>query len=173
MLCCGYICEIQQPGVSMYLKKAVFSILVGFCLINFSSCKSGADSPADAAALLTEVKQWQIDEIAVNDAVTFKDGKMTKQFGGIDFERYMETVELRKDGTFSGVFKGDAKPFILKWRQTDKNLTVGAADGNVKGGEWTIDPKDASNEFFTMKTQSTAYDYPRMTRISLKFKAVK
>ena len=157
----------------MVLKKAVFLALISIFLIRLSACKNGADSPADAAALLTEVKQWKIDEIAVNDAVTFKDGKMTQQFGGVDFERYMETVELRKDGTFSGVFKGDTRPFDLKWRQTDKNLTVGAADAAARGGEWTIDPKDVSSEFFTMKTQSTAYDYPRMTSISLKFKAVK
>ena len=157
----------------MLLKKAIFVVLASLFLIQLSACKNGAGSPADAAALLTDVKHWKIDEIAVNDAVTFKDGKMTQQFGGIDFERYMETVELRKDGTFSGVFKGDAKPFDLKWRQTDKNLTVGAADAAAKGGEWTIDPKDVSSEFFTMKTQSTAYDYPRMTSISLKFKAVK
>ena len=157
----------------MLLKKAIFVVLTSLFLIQLSACKNGAGSPADAAALLTDVKQWKIDEIVVNDAVTFKDGKMTQQFGGIDFERYMETVELRKDGTFSGVFKGDAKPFDLKWRQTDKNLTVGAADAAAKGGEWTIDPKDVSSEFFTMKTQSTAYDYPRMTSISLKFKAVK
>ncbi|MCF0048682.1 hypothetical protein LXM25_01355 [Dyadobacter sp. LJ53] len=157
----------------MFVKKAFLLCLVGAFLIQFSACEHTADSPADAAAVLTEVKQWKIDEIAVNDAVTFKDGKMTQQFGGIDFERYMETVELREDGTFSGVFKGDNKPFNLKWKQTDKNVTVGAADAAAKGGEWTIDPKDVSSEFFTMKTKSTAYDYPRMTSISLKFKAVK
>ncbi|MCF2488785.1 hypothetical protein [Dyadobacter sp. CY347] len=157
----------------MFVKNVVSIFLAGFFLINLAACKNGADNPADAAALLTGVKQWKIAEISVNDAVTFKDGKMTTQFGGIDFERYMETVELRKDGTFSGVFKGDAKPFILKWKLNDTNLTVGAADGVSKGGEWTIDPKDVSTGFFTMKTQSTAYDYPRMTRISLKFMAVK
>ena len=173
MFGCGYICEnTANLNVPMLVRKAVLLILVSI-LIQLAACKNAADSPADAAALLTAVKQWKIDEIAVNDAVTFKDGKMTQQFGGIDFERYMETVELRKDGTFSGVFKGDSKPFDLKWKQTDKNLTVGAADAAVKGGEWTIDPKDVSSEFFTMKTQSTAYDYPRMTSISLKFKAVK
>ncbi|SKB72373.1 hypothetical protein [Dyadobacter psychrophilus] len=157
----------------MLVKKAALLGLISIFLIQISACKDVADSPADTAALLTAVKQWKIDEIAVNDAVTFKDGKMTQQFGGIDFERYMETVELRKDGTFSGVFKGDTKPFNLKWKQNDKNLTVGAADAAAKGGEWTIDPKDASSDFFTMKTQSTAYDYPRMTNIALKFKAVK
>lgn len=165
---------MQQFNVRMLSRKAVLFLLVNLIVIYSNACKKSADSPADAVVLLTGVNQWKIEEISVNDAVTFKDGKMTKQFGGIDFERYMETVELRKDGTFSGIFKGDTKPFMLKWRQTDKNVTVGAADAAAaKGGEWTIDPKDVSAEFFTMKTQSTAYDYPRMTNISLKFKAVK
>jgi hypothetical protein len=83
----------------------------------------------------------------------------------------METVELRKDGTFSGIFKGETKPFLLKWKQNEQNITVGAAESDVKGGEWIIDPKEVSKEFFTMKTTSTAYDYPRETKISLKFKA--
>jgi hypothetical protein len=157
----------------MFVKKALTGLLCWALLIQFISCKSAADSPADAAALLTEIPQWRIDEIKVNDAVTLKDGKMTQHFGGIDFERYMETVELRKDGGFSGIFKKDTKPFALKWKQNEKNITVGAATGDTKGGEWTIDPKEVSKEFFTMKTQSTAYDYPRMTTISLKFKAAK
>ncbi|GGB87193.1 hypothetical protein GCM10011325_13460 [Dyadobacter sediminis] len=117
--------------------------------------------------------QWRIDEISVNDAITFKEGKLTQQFGGIDFERYMETVELKKDGTFSGVFKGESKPFILKWKENKANITVGAADAHAKSGEWTIEPHDVSSSSFTMKTQSTAYDYPRVTRIALKFKAAK
>ncbi|MCE7066085.1 hypothetical protein [Dyadobacter sp. CY326] len=154
----------------MFLKKALTWIICCGMLVELSSCNK-ADSPQDAAAILTQVPLWKIDEITVNDAITFRDGKMTQQFGGIDFERYMETVELRKDGTFSGIFKGETKPFLLKWKQNDQNITVGAADTTAKGGEWTIDPKEVSKEVFTMKTQSTAYDYPNVTRISLKFKA--
>jgi hypothetical protein len=157
----------------MFVKKALTGLFCCALLIQIISCKSSADSPADAAAMLTQMPQWRIDEIKVNDAVTLKDGKMTQHFGGIEFERYMETVEVRKDGTFSGIFKGDTKPFELKWTQNEKDITVGAATGDTKGGVWTIDPKEVSKEFFTMKTQSTAYDYPRMTKISLKFKAAK
>jgi hypothetical protein len=154
----------------MVFKSALICIICCGMLAELSSCKK-ADNPQDAAAILTKVPLWKIDEISVNDATTFRDGKMTQQFGGIDFERYMETVELRKDGTFSGIFKGDTKPFLLKWKQNEQNITVGAAGTDVKGGEWTIDPKDVSKEFFIMKTKSTAYDYPRETKISLKFKA--
>jgi hypothetical protein len=149
-------------------KKCIFLLL-----LLFSACSQSADNVQEAVSILTDKSQWRIDEISVNDAITFKDGKMTQQFGGVDFERYMETVKLKKDGTFSGVFKGESKPFILKWKENTANITVGAADANAKGGEWIIEPRDVSSRFFTMKTQSNAYDYPRVTRIALKFKAEK
>ncbi len=82
----------------------------------------------------------------------------------------METVQVKKDGVFSGVFKGESTPFLLKWQTGDKNITVGAPEGGNKG-EWTIRPEDVHKTSFVMKTQSTAYDYPRMTTIALKFKA--
>ncbi|HWV30756.1 MAG TPA: hypothetical protein VN038_13955 [Dyadobacter sp.] len=134
------------------------------------SCDRSAGTPQKAAELLTAVPQWKIEEIVVNDAVTFKDGKMTQQFGGIDFQRYMETVQVKKDGVFSGVFKGESTPFLLKWQVNDNNITIGAPAGGGKG-EWTVRPDDVRKNSFVMKTQSTAYDYPRMTTIALKFKA--
>ena len=134
------------------------------------SCDRSAGTPQKAAELLTAVPQWKIEEIVVNDAVTFKEGKMTQQFGGIDFQRYMETVQVKKDGVFSGVFKGESTPFLLKWQVNDNNITIGAPAGGGKG-EWTVRPDDVRKNSFVMKTQSTAYDYPRMTTIALKFKA--
>lgn len=149
-------------------KKRIFLFL-----LLVSACSKPADNVPEAVTILTDQSQWRIDEISVNDAITFKEGKMTQQFGGVNFERYMETVQLKKDGTFSGVFKGESSPFILKWKEAKTNITVGAADTGAKGGEWTIEPRDVSSGFFTMKTQSTAYDYPRVTKIALKFKAEK
>lgn len=150
----------------MYLKKAAAFVLT--CML--FSCDRPASTPNEAADLLTAVPKWKIEEIAVNDAVTFKDGKMTQQFGGVDFQRYMETVEIKKDGTFSGIFKGERKPFLLKWQTTDQQISIGAAEGSGQG-EWTVQPQDVRKDAFTMKTRSTAYDYPRMTTIALKFKA--
>lgn len=153
----------------LFRKFAVFILLA--CPGVFTvSCDKPAGTPREAAELLTAVPQWKIEEIAVNDAVTFKDGKMTQQFGGIDFQRYMETVQIKKDGVFSGVFKGESTPFLLKWQVSDKNITIGAPEGGSKG-EWTVRPDDVREKSFIMKTQSTAYDYPRMTTIALKFKA--
>ncbi|MCF0068915.1 hypothetical protein LZD49_00440 [Dyadobacter sp. CY261] len=154
----------------MYFRRTFFFILTFFASALTISCDRTAGTPQEAAELLTAAPQWKIEEISVNDAVTFKDGKMTQQFGGIDFQRYMETVQVKKDGVFSGVFKGETAPFLLKWQISDQNITIGAADGASKG-EWSVRPDDVRKDSFIMKTQSTAYDYPRMTTIALKFKA--
>ena len=154
----------------MFSRKSAVLTLLALAGFSTVSCDRPAGTPQEAAELLTAVPQWKIAEIAVNDAVTFKDGKMTQQFGGIDFQRYMETVQVKKGGEFSGIFKGESTPFSLKWRVNDQNITIGAPEGNNKG-EWTVRPDDVRKDSFTMKTQSTAYDYPRMTTIALKFKA--
>lgn len=153
----------------LFKKIAVFILLATAGIFNIS-CDRPAGTPQEAAEVLTAVPEWKIEEIIVNDAVTFKDGKMTQQFGSIDFQRYMETVQVKKDGVFSGVFKGESTPFLLKWQVSDKQITIGAADGGSKG-EWTVRPDEVRKGSFVMKTQSTAYDYPRMTTIALKFKA--
>jgi len=154
----------------MFLRKITVFLQLTFFIGAITACDRPAGTPQEAAELLTATPQWKIQEIAVNDAVTFKDGKMTQQFGSIDFQRYMETVQIKKGGVFSGVFKGETTPFLLKWKINDQNITVGAAEGGSKG-EWTVRPDDVRKGSFIMKTQSTAYDYPRMTTIALKFKA--
>ncbi|SEJ81668.1 hypothetical protein SAMN05216327_12194 [Dyadobacter sp. SG02] len=162
----------HQPGNIMLFRKFAAFVLLAFTGVFTVSCDKPAGTPQEAAEMLTEVQQWKIEEIVVNDAVTFKDGKMAQQFGGIDFQRYMETVQLKKGGVFSGIFKGESTPFLLKWQVTDQNITIGAPEGGGKG-EWTVRPDDVRKDSFIMKTQSTAYDYPRMTTIALKFKADK
>jgi hypothetical protein len=164
-----YLRMSSARATMLFRKTAVFILLTIAGIYNLS-CDRPADTPQEAAEVLTAVPEWKIEEIVVNDAVTFKDGKMTQQFGSIDFQRYMETVQVKKDGAFSGVFKGESTPFLLKWQVSDKNITISAPDGGSKG-EWTVRPDDVRKGSFVMKTQSTAYDYPRMTTIALKFKA--
>lgn len=135
------------------------------------SCNGKAKDPKDAAEKLVSADTWKIDQILVNDVATFKDGKMIKQFGGIDFERYMETVQFKANGKFEGVFKGETKPMELRWMVGDKDISISAPD--QKGGAWSVLPADVTADSFTMTTQSTAYDYPRMTKIALIFKAGK
>lgn len=164
--------RIVTTAFSMSFKSvtALFALAVTF--VTSVSCDRQADTPQQAADMLTAIPQWEIQEISVNDAITFKDGKMTQQFGGIDFQRYMEKVQIKKNGVFSGTFKGENTPFLLKWQLDKENITIGATGGKGKG-EWTVKPQDVHQTYFLMKTQSTAYDYPRMTSIVLKFKAAK
>jgi uncharacterized lipoprotein NlpE involved in copper resistance len=156
----------------MYLPK-FFTALVLISMM-LAGCNNSARDPADASKKLIGNPKWFIDEIYANDAPIFKDGKRVEQFGGISFERYMENVSFSTDGSFSGYFVGDAKPMFLKWKENQNNITVFSADSAAaKGGEWTIDPKDVSDHAFSMKTQSTAYNYPQMTKVELKFKKQK
>jgi len=138
------------------------------------ACNNSASDPKEAAEKLTGNPKWHIDEIYANDTPVFKDGKLIQQFGSVSFERYMENVSFADDGSFTGYFVGDTKPMILKWKTNDKNITVFSADSAAaKGGEWTIAPQDVSDASFSMKTQSTAYNYPQMTKVELKFKREK
>ncbi len=73
------------PGIPMLFRKSAILILITITGVFTTSCDRPAGTPQEAAGLLTAVPQWTIEEIVVNDAVTFKDGKMTQQFGSIDF----------------------------------------------------------------------------------------
>jgi len=153
-----------------HIKTFLFLIF----LSTISACNNPASNPKEAAEKLTGNPKWFIDEIYANDAPVFKNGKLVQQFGSVSFERYMETVSFSNDGSFSGYFVGDTKPMTLKWKTNDKNISVFSADpAAAKGGEWTIDPRDVSDNAFNMKTQSTAYNYPQMTKVELKFKKEK
>jgi hypothetical protein len=156
----------MRTGISLIIQFFIFSCFV-------CSCKSSAEDVREASDWLTKSPVWHISEIYVNDALTFSEGKMKPQFGGIDFERYMETVKFEPGGNFLGYFKGDTKPMPLLWKSNEQTVTVGAMDPAAKGGEWTISPRDVFQDSFIMKTQSTAYDFPRVTKIALKFKSEK
>lgn len=151
----------------MFGKRLILLLLVFQLSLSIQSCKQAASDPKEASEILTTAPKWLIEEITVNDAVTFKNGKLIKQFGGVDFERYMETVQFKTNGNFEGYFIGDTKPMLLHWNLNKTDITVVAVDN--KGGAWTILPEDVTQDSFIMKTQSTAYDYPRMTKIALKF----
>jgi hypothetical protein len=157
-----------MKAIIVPLKLLLFTI--GILMF---SCDKAAQDSKEASAYLTAARKWKIDEIRVNDVVTFENGKMTEQFGGIDFQRYMEIVEVRKNGQFSGVFKGESQPFMLYWKLNENNITVGLPGAPPASSDWTISPRDVQKESFIMKTQSTAYNYPNVTKIALKFKATK
>ncbi|MEO6687357.1 MAG: hypothetical protein ABIN24_15400, partial [Dyadobacter sp.] len=131
-------------------SKKTFAVLSLLFFVAITlSCNNSASDAKEATERLVNTDKWLISEIDANDAPVFKDGKLVQQFGGPSFERYMENVRFNKDGTFSGYFKGETNPMILKWKTNDKNITVFSADAAAaKGGEWTIDPKDVFKNTF-------------------------
>lgn len=151
------------------IVKITFRYLV-FCSLWWTaiSCSSSAKDSKQASEFLLAAADWKIDEIVVNDAVNFKNGKMIQQFDGVNFERYMETVRFKPNGDFQGYFIGESNMMMLHWNRNPNDITIVAPD--QKGGAWTISPADVTQDSFMMKTQSTAYDFPRMTKIELKFK---
>ncbi len=158
--------------MTMNKVNSVLSIALLLALASVCSCKKTAGDVNEASQMLVKPKIWYITEIAVNDAVTFADGKTKQQFGGVDFGRHMETVQFKQKGVFSGLFKDNPNPMILRWRAVADHIVLGDVDSTSRAGEWTIMPRDVSEDTFVMKTQSIAYDFPRTTKIAMKFKTV-
>jgi hypothetical protein len=151
------------------MKKLFIALVL---LVGWAGCRRAADSPQEAQERLTAVPAWALSEVYVNDALTYKNGKAIENFGGVAFSRYMETVSFRPDGLLEGTFPGASEPVRLHWRidAAAQAIVVGAADTTASGGTWAIPAASVYADAFEMKTQSTAYDYPRVTRILLKFK---
>ncbi len=153
----------------MNLKNILILLSLVYILL---SCSSSADSPEEAKEYLLAVPRWGISEVYVNDALNFKDGKEVANFGGIAFNRYMESVQFRPDGAFVGQYAGADTPTMLHWALApdQQSILVTAADTvqDARSG-WVIAPRDVKKDSFEMTTETTAFDYPRVTRIRLKF----
>ena len=153
----------------MTSKKLLAIIALFVLIIVNNACNQAASDPKDAITMLTSVPDWTIDEATIDNVVTYKDGKVIQQFGGVLFERYMETIRIKADGNIEGYYKGDTKPIVLKWKTTEKDIAV-TSTGDSKGGAWTISPADVKKDSFVMKTESNAYEFPKLTKIELHFK---
>ncbi|MPR35749.1 hypothetical protein [Salmonirosea aquatica] len=137
------------------------------------ACNPAADSPETAKVYLLATPDWAIEEVYVNNALSYKDGKAVDNFGGIAFNRYMESVQFREDGAFVGRYPGEEKATVLHWQidPATKTIVVTAADTTQdKRSGWTIAPRNVREDSFEMSTETTAFDYPRVTKIMLKFK---
>lgn len=140
-------------------------------LLGLISCEKKAKNGVEAGEWLTAVKNWKIEEIKVNNKAIFKDGKSIQQFGSVEFSRYMETVNVLKDGRFEGKYNEGVAGTKLKWGAKPEEIVVSAAGTSVKGGNWSIYTKDVTPDHFIMQTSTTAYDFPNTTKIELIYKA--
>ncbi len=152
--------------------KNILVVLSLFAIV--LACSSSADSPEEAREYLLAVPRWGISEVYVNDALNFKDGKEVANFGGVSFSRYMESVQFRPDGAFVGQYAGADTPTMLHWEivPEKEHIVVTAADTvqDARSG-WVITPLNVHKDSFEMTTETAAFDYPRITRIRLKFEA--
>jgi hypothetical protein len=151
--------------------RTALAVLISYLLLG---CNPAADSPEQAKDYLLATPRWGIEEVYVNDALNFKDGKEVANFGGVSFNRYMESVQFRPDGAFVGHYAGSDTPTMLHWEidSEKENLVVTAADTvqDARSG-WVIAPRDVHKDSFEMTAETAAFDYPRITRIRLKFTA--
>ncbi len=142
-------------------------------LITLIACDPAADSPETARIYLLATPDWGIEEVYVNDALSYKDGKGVANFGGIVFNRYMESVQFQEDGAFVGKYPDSENANVLQWAidPATKTILVTAADTvQDKRSGWTIAPQNVREDSFEMTTETAAFDYPRVTKIRLKFK---
>ena len=141
-------------------------------LTSLIACNPAADSPETARVYLLATPDWGIEEVYVNNALSYKDGKKVDNFGGIAFNRYMNSVQFREDGSFVGKYADQEEATVLHWAidPATKTILVTAADTTQdKRSGWTIAPQNVHEDSFEMTTETTAFDYPRVTKIRLLF----
>ncbi|GHB77337.1 hypothetical protein [Persicitalea jodogahamensis] len=137
-----------------------------------AACNPAADSPETARKYLLASPSWKITEVYVNDALSYKDGKVVENFGGPVFNRYMQSVQFREDGAFVGQYEEKEEPNVLHWEidQKDDIILVTAADSTQDNRSgWSIAPRDVRKDYFEMTTETAAFSYPNVLRIRLVF----
>lgn len=150
------------------MRQILFNIL----LLGLMACNRPADDVKDAEQKLTAVEKWQIEEIQIDNAPIFKNGKHIPHISGIAFEQYMDWVRFDKSGLFEGHF--NYKPVAVtekfQWEAYPKQNVIALRDTVNKTGGWNIYPRMVYDDSFEMEVHSSVYDPPRMTKVSLRFK---
>ena len=150
---------------SRFFLPVFISILLGL-----TACQRPADNVQEAKDRLTGVPKWQIEEILMDEAPVFKNGKHIPHISGVEFEAYMDWVRFLPDGTFEGHFKDATDTKKFQWELYAKQNVIALRDTVAKTGGWNIYPRNVYEDHFEMETRSTVYDPPRMTKLTLKFK---
>ncbi|MEI7582338.1 hypothetical protein [Runella sp.] len=149
-------------------KRFILSFLV--IIAGLTACNRPASDVQEAQKRLTAVPKWQIQEILMDEAPVFKNGKHIPHISGIEFEAYMDWVRFLPNGVFEGHFKDAADTKKFQWELYTKQNVIALRDTVAKTGGWNIYPRNVYEDHFEMETRSTLYDPPRMTKLTLKFK---
>lgn len=147
-----------------------FFLLILITIVGLNACNRPADNVQEAQTRLTAVTKWQIQEIRMDEAPVFKEGKHIPHISGVQFDAYMDWVRFLPDGTFEGHFKDAADTKKFQWEVYPKQNVIALRDTVAKTGGWNIYPRNVYADNFEMETRSTIYDPPRMTKLTLKFK---
>ena len=148
-------------------------ILIPFCVLFLLGCGGAASDTEEAKQLLLRVNKWQIEEIQIDNAPVFKNGKHIPHISGIEFDKYMDWVRFDKSGLFEGHFNTKIPNITEKfqWVVYPKQNVIALRDTITNTGGWNIFPRMVYRSHFEMEVHSSAYDPPRMTKVSLRFKA--
>lgn len=160
------------------LYKARLGLIALFpMLIALVACNPAADSVETAKGYLLAAPDWGIEEVYVNEALSYKDGKKIENFGGVAFNRYMQSVQFKEDGSFVGKYTEQEKPNVLHWKvlPQEKIIIVTAAPDSANPkpdprSGWTIVPQNVHEDSFEMTTETAAFSYPRVMKIRLVFR---
>ena len=147
-----------------------FFLLILITIVGLNACNRPADNVQEAQTRLTAVTKWQIQEIRMDEAPVFKEGKHIPHISGVQFDAYMDWVRFLPDGTFEGHFKDATDTKKFQWEVYPKQNVIALRDTVAKTGGWNIYPRNVYADNFEMETRSTIYDPPRMTKLTLKFK---
>ena len=158
------------PKFFSMMQNVYKSIGLIFFSIYLLSCSKSASDLEEAQTFLTTPDKWYIQEILIDDAPVFKEGKHIPHLSGIKFNVYMDWVSFKPNSTFEGHFKDSTHVKIFQWEAYPKTNVIALRDTITKTDGWNIYPTGVSQQKFEMQTRSTVYDPPRNTKVTLIFK---
>jgi hypothetical protein len=148
------------------MKPIFFFLGVAFAL---GACQRAASEVQEAQQRLTAVDRWQIQEILIDEAPVFKEGKHLPHISGVKFDVYMDWVRFTPNGAFEGHFKDSTNTKKFQWESYAKQNVIALRDTVAKTGGWNIYPRNVYADAFEMETRSSVYDPPRITKVTLRF----
>ncbi|TDB66083.1 hypothetical protein [Arundinibacter roseus] len=134
-----------------------------------SGCKRSSEFTPEARERLLANKRWHIEEIRMNEAPVFKEGKHLPHISGVRFDQHMDWIEFAPDGSCKGHFTETDDIRDFQWKEYPVQNVLALRDSVTKTGGWNIYPRNVYEDSFEMETRSTVYDPPRVSKLSLRF----
>ena len=140
-----------------------------FVLTITTACNRPAKDMQEAQKYLLAADRWYLKQIAMDEVPVFKDGEHIPHLSGTRFDRHMDWVVFRADGSLEGHFVGDDTTQLFQWQVYEPQQVIALRDSATGTGGWNIYPRNVYKDAFEMETRSTVYDPPRVTKLTLRF----